>query len=175
MSEDRRSRFAAAFYRQAQSDWDVYERLSEIADIPRCHQLHYLQMACEKLAKAYRLRDLDSDVDELAAKHVGFAKFVNAFLRSPRVLEEYAAKQSAHRAISKSAVTLARAIEELAPATARRHSPANAEYPWESGDDVVVPCEYAYPGLSLLDAPGGRAFLKLIERAFRDYASVTIR
>jgi hypothetical protein len=32
-----------------------------------------------------------------------------------------------------------------------------------------VPCKYDYPALSLLDAAGVRAFVKLIERAFRDY------
>jgi hypothetical protein len=46
---------------------------------------------------------------------------------------------------------------------------AHAEYPWERGETVLVPCKYAFPTLSLLDAHGGRAFLKLVDRAFRDY------
>ena len=175
MSENRRSNYAAAFYRQAQSDWEVYLRLTQMLDVPRCHELHYLQMACEKLAKAYRLRDLDADVDDLATKHAGFMKFINAFLRSPRLFSEYKGKLSAHQAICKSAAALARGIEKLAPAIDKLHSPANAEYPWESGDRVVVPCEYGYPDLSLLNAPGGRAFLKLVERALREYEILTLR
>ena len=97
MSDDRRGRFAAAFYAQASSDWALYKRLADLDDVALCHKLHYLQMACEKLAKAYRLRDLDTDVDAVATKHVGFTKFINAFLRSPRLLEEYADKLAAHK------------------------------------------------------------------------------
>jgi hypothetical protein len=154
---------------------DVYQRFTRMDDVPRSHQLHYLQMACEKLAKAYRLRDLDVEVDDLTTKHVGFAKFINAFLRSPPLLKEYKGNRAAHQAICKFAAAIARAIEGLAPAIGKLQSPANAEYPWESGDRVVAPCDYAYPELSLLGAPGGRAFLKVIDRAFRDYASLTIR
>ena len=86
-----------------------------------------------------------------------------------RLLEEYADKLAAHKEICKSASAFAREIEKLAPAADRQDSPANAEYPWESGSDLLVPCKYSYPTLSLLNASGGRAFLKLIDRAFRDY------
>lgn len=132
-------------------------------------------MACEKLAKAYRLRDLDTDVDELATRHVGFAKFINAFLGSPRLVAEYDGKRSAHKAICRSASTFAREIEALAPAIGASSSPANAEYPWEHDERVIAPCDYEFPSLSLLEEPGGRAFLKLVDRAFRDYASLSIR
>lgn len=178
MTDDaRRTAFAAAFYRQAASDWQVYLRLTQVKELPVCHQLHYLQMACEKLAKAYRLRDLAADVDELAKKHTGFVKFINAFLLSPQILTEYEKKHAALQAIRQSAAAIARGVEELAPAIDRLHTPTNAEYPWESAGRVVAPCDHTYPSLSLLHAAGGRAFLKLVERAFRDYESerVTIQ
>jgi hypothetical protein len=35
---------------QSRSDWQVYDRLAADPSIPPCHQLHYLQMACEKIA-----------------------------------------------------------------------------------------------------------------------------
>jgi hypothetical protein len=79
---DRRSQYARAFYEQASSDWQAYELLARSADLPRCHSLHYLQMACEKLEKAYRLRSPSADVDTIVTRHVGFTKFVNEFLRS---------------------------------------------------------------------------------------------
>jgi hypothetical protein len=41
-----------AFLTQARSDWQVFEHLYD-SDFPECHALHYLQMATEKLAKAY--------------------------------------------------------------------------------------------------------------------------
>ncbi len=80
MNEDERRRgFAVAFIAQARSDWGVYRLLAERGDVAACHVLHYLQMACEKLAKAYRLRDTQSPVDDLLSKHTGFAKFVGPF------------------------------------------------------------------------------------------------
>jgi hypothetical protein len=50
-----------------------------LTGVPTCHRLHYLQMACEKLAKAYRLRDTKAAVDDLVSRHAGFAKFIGPF------------------------------------------------------------------------------------------------
>jgi hypothetical protein len=102
------------------------------------------------------------------------AKFVNAFLRSPTLLAEYQGKLAQHRAICSSASKFAREIEKLAPAVDRATSPENAEYPWLRGKTVLTPCEYLYPALSLLSGPTGTAFLRLVERAFRDYAQIAI-
>lgn len=176
MSADRRSRYAAAFHEQATSDWEVYELLSRTQpSLGLCHVLHYLQMACEKLSKAYRLRHLAANVDDIATRHVGFVKFVNEHLRSPAVLDKYKGHDAAHEAVCKVSTTIAREIEKLAPAVDRASSPENAEYPWERGDwgngrgQVIVPCSYRYPALSLLTAPSGRAFIKMIREALRDW------
>ena len=65
MTEDQRRRaFAEAFIAQARSDWIVRRVLTEREGVDVCHELHYLQMVCEKLAKAYRLRDTNSPVDD---------------------------------------------------------------------------------------------------------------
>jgi hypothetical protein len=165
---DRRAQFAEAFYEQARSDWSVYGHLTKLG-LPRCHELHYLQMACEKLAKAYRLRNVASDVDEVVTRHIGFVRFINLYLRSPGIVSEYEGQDARHRQVCRTSAAIAREIEKLAPAVDRQEFPENAEYPWERGDTVLVPCNYGFPALSLLDAHGGRAFLKLIDRAFRDY------
>lgn len=67
----RRQAFAAAFVTQGRSDWDLYKHLSALTkpSFPQCHALHYLQMATEKIAKAYRLRDTTADVDGLVKHH----------------------------------------------------------------------------------------------------------
>lgn len=175
MNGDRRAEFAAAFFAQASSDWQTYEYLTRAPSLPRCHPLHYLQMACEKLGKAYRLRNPSANVDAIVTRHLGFAQFINEYLRSPPILEDYKGQSARHKTVCKTSSALAREIEKLAPAIDRTHSPENAEYPWERGEwdlgtgKVLVPCEYDYPALSLLDTQGGRAFVKLIERAFRDY------
>lgn len=60
---------ARAFYRQAQADFETFKRLSEIDSIPLCHRLQFLQMACEKLSKAYLFRSIKADPDKLMSSH----------------------------------------------------------------------------------------------------------
>jgi hypothetical protein len=174
MTEDEwRRGFAEAFIAQARSDWGVYRLLTEQRThdghtLSVCHELHYLQMASEKLAKAYRLRDTGSAVDELLSKHTGFAKFVGPFFTAV-LKDEYQGKDAQLRGLIKRARTLARQIEKLAPATDRLATPENAEYPWESEDRVIAPSRYEFPSLDLLREPGGRAFLNLIERALDNF------
>jgi hypothetical protein len=44
-----REAWALGFAAQSRSDWQVYGRLAADQQIPACHELHYLQMACETL------------------------------------------------------------------------------------------------------------------------------
>jgi hypothetical protein len=137
--------------------------------LPDCHELHYLQMACEKIAKAYRCRDTAADLEELLKRHIGFSKFMGSFLSSPSIQEAYRGRSAQFREISRLARGLAREIEKLAPAVDRAGSPENVEYPWQSGDKVIPPCQYGYPSLSLLTSAGGRTLLKLVGRAIQDF------
>lgn len=174
MTEDeRRQAFAEAFIAQARSDWGVQRLLSEEKDVAVCHRLHYLQMVCEKLAKAYRLRDTKSPVSELVSKHTGFEKFVGAFF-AVALRDEYQGKDAQLQGLIKRARALAREIEKLAPAIDRVDAPENVEYPWERGDRVTAPCSYSFPSIELQRDPGGRAFLNLIERALDDYERLSL-
>jgi hypothetical protein len=109
----RRTEFAAAFFAQARSDWQTYEYLTRAPGLPRCHPLHYLQMACEKLAKAYRLRNPSANVDAIVTRHVGFAQFTNEFLRSPAILEDYKGQTARHKAVCRTSSTSARPLTSL--------------------------------------------------------------
>lgn len=169
---ERRRAFALAFMAQARSDWHAYRVLNE-AHVAMCHRLHYLQMACEKLAKAYRLRDTKAPVDDLVSKHSGFSKFVAPFFMAV-LKDEYSGKDQQLRALVQRARALAREIEKLAPAIDREESPENAEYPWERDGQVTAPCDFAFPSLEPLRQPGGRAFLNLVERALDDFERVTL-
>jgi hypothetical protein len=160
--------YARAFMAQARSDWRVYAHLSASGDAP-CHALHYLQMASEKLAKAYRLRETTSPVAVIVSHHTGFTKFIRQYLLSARYREAYRGKSAQLHRLVQDAAKLAMEIEKLAPAVERRNAPENVEYPWQAGDKVIAPCEWSFPALSLLNAPHGRAFLKTIESAFRDF------
>ena len=167
-----REAWASAFAEQSRSDWQVYNLLAAEPNVPTCHELHYLQMACEKIAKAYRCRDTATNLEELLKRHVGFAKFIGSFLASPSIREAYSGRNAQLQQIARIARTLAREIEKLAPAVDRTGSPANTEYPWASEDEVVVPCRYGYPRLSLLTRPGGRTFLKVVAQMIREFEAV---
>jgi hypothetical protein len=172
---ERRARWARAYLAQAASDWAMFERLREMSEVAPCHYLHYLQMACEKLAKAYRFRDTDTSPSSLLTQHVGFTKFFNSFLLSPLMRERFMGKLEQLRNIQRECNRLAREVEQLAPAIDRGHSPQNAEYPWLDGERVITPCQYEYPNLSLLRAQGGRAFLKWIRLALDGFDDIHIQ
>ena len=164
-----REAWASAFHRQARSDLLVYELLAASPNIPRCHALHYLQMACEKIAKAFRLRDTEGDVEVLTASHGGLVKFMKTWLLSPSVGRVYAGRDAMFGVVRTRVLALSREVERLAPAIDRDTTPANSEYPWADGENAVVPCEYAFPSLSLLTDAGGRSFLKLITMAIVEF------
>jgi hypothetical protein len=174
--EDRRQALADAFAAQARSDWGVYQHLAGLPkpSFPQCHALQHLQMATEKIAKAYRIRDTKADPDELARHHTGFVEFVNSFFRSQTIRNEYRGKEAALKTLQKNVEALAREIEKLAPAIDTLTTPENAEYPWERDGDVYRPCFYGYPNLQLLKTAGGRATMKMVERAFEAYETLHI-
>lgn len=170
-----RSTLADAFAAQAESDWSVYQTLS-LSGHPRCHALHYLQMATEKIAKAYRIRDLaGADPRELATRHTGFGEFVNQLMNSDAIKGRWAGRDAARESRRKDFERFAAAIERLAPAIDRAAAPENAEYPWEDGDEVVRPRDFDYPKLAFLSEAGGFAFLKLVKDAVDQYPHGNIR
>jgi hypothetical protein len=159
-----------AFYRQARSDWSVFRHFHP--DEPRwwttmqgawcgvvgvrpfsfapCHELHYLQMCSEKLAKAYYtapprghdafrrfLTDLMSNTR--AAIPLGFAGFAGL-----AGLTRW--EGSVRRIVG--------AIEDLAPQIADRRRLPNPEYPWPRGAETHAPADYSFQTevYTLLDA-----------------------
>jgi hypothetical protein len=202
-----RDAYAAAYARQARSDFALYELLTRLNDIAAkskrhadqgnqarqlptelhglleqigewraesCHALHYLQMACEKIAKAYRFRDSETAERRLLTEHVAFSQFIESFYAAPAMKRQYAGRESQLRSQRKLAANLAREIERLAPAVDREAFPVNTEYPWADGKVVVVPCEYTFPSLSLLRDGGGRSFLKVLTVAMTDFEELHI-
>jgi hypothetical protein len=162
-----REEWAEAYAKQSRSDWLVYEKLSADPSIAACHALHYLQMACEKIAKAYRYRDTQAEA--LHTAHVGFPAFINSFLVSPKVL-----RRLARRRAPRESNAIAREIERLAPAVDQGTAPENSEYPWATDQGVVVPCEYGYPNLVMLTQPSGLRFLRLVKMAVWEFDTLSI-
>ncbi len=161
--------WSAAFHRQAESDWKVFLLLQPISDVPPCHALHYLQMATEKLAKAWRLLQPGVAVNQIMMHHVGLPAFINAYLLSPSMRVEFTGRSAQLRSIRYDCRRIAEAIERLAPAVDRERTPSNVEYLWAVEDACVVPVDHPFPELARLEAPAGHRFLLLVQRAFREY------
>jgi hypothetical protein len=63
-----------AFLEQARSDWNAYQKTQDPA-WPSCHQLHFLQMATEKLSKALLIGG-ELSLERATQSHAASVKFM---------------------------------------------------------------------------------------------------
>ncbi len=136
------SDWAAAFRRQAESDFAMYAHLVGGAQpLPRCHALHHLQMATEKIAKAYRLvGEPDATPSSISQHQLG--NFVEDFFRSPRARERLRLGKHNVKYAKRKLTEAAQTIEALVP---RDLLHRNAEYPWEVAGVVRAPTDEDFP------------------------------
>jgi hypothetical protein len=160
--------WAKAYARQAEADFVTWGRLYGDDTISDCHQLLFLQMACEKLTKAH-LCTTGTDPKDLQRSHSYTAKNLPSVIRDQIVYSGIKRRHAA--AILRHAKHLAGEIELLAPAVKRGgQRPDNCEYPWEDDrGQLHVPLDWTFPTSRLLIAPAGRTFLKLIGEAVRRF------
>ena len=157
--------WALAYARQADADfraWELYEQHPQ-AVAAECHKLLFLQMACEKLCKAYLIR-AGAQPKDIQASH-GYTK-----KHLPSVIREQVIDSGEDPNRMQGVLTLARhlsgEIELLNPAVRRggvRRD--NCEYPWEDGDDVISPLDWTFQPLRLLTVRGGPTFIKLLKKS----------
>ncbi len=159
-------RWRRAFALQAQADLRTRDFLCrpEARQMPECHRLQFLQMACEKLVKAhmYDVGMIPPRAHTVIAKHL------------PGIVNEYQKRQTGKKLpshLDQRVRALAREIELLAPAVddaGRR--PVNCEYPWSDpvGDRIFIPAEYEFTSLKLHDDVAGRVILKVLPIAIAD-------
>lgn len=151
------------YARQARADFDAWDQLQG-SKLPECQKLHFLQMACEKLAKAH-LCKAGSSPQDLQASHAYIAKNLPLILREQLVMEK--AGPGVVRSVFHFTRRLAREIELLAPTVndgGKR--PDNCEYPWEDAKGKLwIPSDYKFFTSQLLFEPHGRTVLKLIRAA----------
>lgn len=173
--EGDRARWAEAFATQAREDWRLFNFLCDHGRT-RCHQLQALQMACEKIAKAYRIRDTNADLTVLMSGHVGFMRFINAFMISPPIQRQYRGRGAQLKIRLREMRQIANEIELLTPSIERDGRRDNCEYPWWDGADIAVPCEHTFPNLAVLSLQGARShtFLKLMGRAMDEFEHIRI-
>lgn len=156
-----------AYARQALADLRAREKLLQYADIPDCQQLHFLQMACEKLCKAH-LCGQGIEPEALRGSHA----FISGQL--PLIVRYYLSQEGRKTQTGRTWIIpairiLARKIELLAPAVDDAgRQPANCEYPWAGPDGKVrIPAEHNF-GLDLLHEKAGRHLLKVLYTAVED-------
>jgi hypothetical protein len=158
-----------AYARQALSDLDAREKL-DVAGLPHCHHLHYLQMACEKICKAYLCgRGVDP---ALLRKGHGFVAGPLPIIVREQIAEDSKKLQRSTWLII-SVTKLCKQIELLAPSMDDGgRMPANCEYPWQdSRGRVITPAEHNFR-FDLLDAPAGRQLLRSLRRAAQNLSTI---
>lgn len=148
----------AAFYRQAVSDFAVFGYLSpapagvwngfrrswcrvvgvRTISFPVCHELHYLQMCTEKLAKAYYLTDTGTG-------HRAFRRFITDILGNLNASRSLGFATLADLTRWQgSVVRVVDAVEDLAPSIADRLGLPNPEYPWPRTNPTIAPVDHLF-------------------------------
>jgi hypothetical protein len=132
-----------AYLEQARSDFAMYRRLMGLEPQAPVHdQLHYLQMGCEKLAKAALLAT-GANVTQLVQSHVALSRLLNTLKHHKRLGRHFGMGLQQWQAMLRAALPSAHAIEYLAPALS--DGGPNVEYPWElPTGEVEAPCRHPW-------------------------------
>ena len=164
----RASEWVGAYARQADADlraWELYEKHPG-AVAAECHKLLFLQMACEKLCKAYLIQ-AGMSPDILRRSHGVVAKHLPGVIRQQIVVMK--PNRRGLMGVLAQVRHMANEIEILNPAVRRdEQRPDNCEYPWESGEEdarIISPLDWSFHPARLVTAPAGRTFLKLLRGA----------
>jgi hypothetical protein len=133
-----------AFFAQALSEYAVRQQLNN-AKVEYSHQLHYVQMVTEKLAKAYAV-SMARDAPPVVS-HAAFVRLLQTTKSRPEIRHQLGYEDAASfRQFIDSLLPLAERIERLAPNFAGTTNP-NPEYPWEdrATGQVIAPVQFEFP------------------------------
>ena len=154
------------WWQQAQSDHAVLVLLRQRSAAP-CHQLHYLQMVTEKLAKAYIWRSGNKPPPR---SHIGFAAFlrrlgdVGASERQQIAGVLGFARFKDFQNWIPAVMPLAHQLENLAPTLAQ--DGPNPEYPWPHTAPKHAPATFKFDVWTQLTGTGrGRQLIRIIDVA----------
>ncbi len=158
------AQWAAAYARQADADFQMFQTLQHLEAALNCHRLLFLQMASEKLVKAY-LCAAGQDPRTLQSRHAFVAAHLPVVLRQQAVFVNFKGRKASE--VLRHARLLAQEIDVLAPAVKRGgQRPDNCEYPWEDdAGKLHTPLNWSFHSAQLIARPAGRTILKLIRGA----------
>src|SRR2546428_5806906 len=105
-----------AFLLQARSDYALFVRLGRM-DVAACHRVHYFQMVCEKLAKAWLIPKGSRNPPK--AVHKAFVSLLRQLKQQTHVMKRlgFRERESFGRYVD-SLLSLSAEVESLAPALA---------------------------------------------------------
>lgn len=140
-SSNLKQAWSRAFALQAISDFEAREHLLSNPRLPECHQLHFLQMAFEKTAKAHLIAG-GTDPFAIQSSHAYIAKVIPTIMRDALGRTAGARQSWVIDAVRQ----LARRIELLHPQVDDGGSvPTNCEYPWpDRNGSVIAPSQHAF-------------------------------
>lgn len=166
--------YQTLWWQQAKSDHETFVLLRREGAV-QCHSLHYLQMATEKIAKAYFWRAGSPP----PRSHAGFVQFLR-FLGQVRARDRQRVANlfSFHRfedfqAWIRKTLPIAYDLQRLNPQLAG--AGPNLEYPWPHAAPQVAPAIYAFPVWEVLSSGRGRGLMRVIRIAvsqFPEYADI---
>lgn len=166
--------WSVAFAKQALADFDSWQLLSQLKQdaarsLPQSQALHFLQMACEKLAKAHLCRRPNANPFEFQDSHAYIAGTLPTIIEHTLQKRLPNAPDALIRQRRKQAKHLFREIELLSPQVKDNgRRPDNCEYPWNDESGVIhIPAEHRFEALRLADKQGGPELLKIVEDAIR--------
>lgn len=160
------------WWSQARADHELFVQLRRLG-VHECHLLHYLQMATEKLSKAYFWRSGQAP----PKSHTGLVRFLKALLLRRGDLDRIAAILGFGRREDldhwvRGALTLAYSLQNLAPAEAG--DGPNPEYSWPHDAPAESPIRHSFSlWIQLADTGRGRKLMEVVQRAiarFDEYA-----
>jgi hypothetical protein len=153
-----------AFLRQARSDWQIFCDLRARANRPACHDLHFLQMATEKLAKAFLWGS------HTPTGHAALVRFLRAVANKRRVSEALQMEPPAllQRRVH-GVLPVAYQLERLAPDLAANGP--NPEYPWPRELPTIAPADYDFDAWTALKSAKGRNLINLIDELLESFES----
>jgi hypothetical protein len=162
--------FQRIWWQQAKSDHEVFLLLRRQGTHP-CHLLHYLQMATEKLAKAYFWRSGTAP----PRSHVGLRQFLLRLATAvsaerSRIAEVLAfSRFDDFQNWNRSIAPLAYGLERLAPSLVQGNGP-NPEYPWPHAAPQYAPADYDFEIWSeLTNTARGRQLQQVIAAAVANF------
>lgn len=159
-------------WQQAKSDHVAFVLLRG-RGVEQCHVLHYLQMAAEKIAKAYFWRSGKPP----ARSHAGLRQFLKFLghigLRDrERIANLFSfGRFSDFQNWIRTILPIAHDLERLAPDLAS--DGPNAEYPWPHAAPQNAPAQFDFPVWATLKSGRGRDLMRVIHIAverFPEYA-----